>query len=126
MNYEKPAIIPSNDLAEGVYAASGSNCYSVAAKINQRPELGRDDYRIQIDAHHQGDHTNSSQNLIISFNQPVTYISSPGILISGDGTETLTIKLNYWQNSNDNIGFGNLVVKSINNGLTITNVAMYD
>lgn len=125
MTYEKPVITPSENLAEGVYAASGSKCYTVVAKITQRPELGRDDYRIQIDAHHQGDHNKSSQILVISFNQSVTYINSPGSLIDGNGTNTLTIKLNYWQNPNDNIGFGDLIVQSAN-GLIITKVYMYD
>lgn len=35
--YEKPSIIIVEELAEGVYAASGSDCMSVKAYISQNP-----------------------------------------------------------------------------------------
>lgn len=125
MNYEKPAIIPSNDLAEGIYAASGSNCYTTTAKIHQRPQTGRGDYRIQVDARHHGDHIKEEQKLVISFNQPVAYKWGGSCIISGDNTPTLTIQLKYHQNPNDNIGFGDLIVEA-NAGLVIDSAEVYD
>ena len=53
----------------------GSSCYTCSAKINQRPETGRDDFRIQINAQHHGDHTCDQQILTVVFNYPVTFIS---------------------------------------------------
>lgn len=121
--YTKPVVIVDNGLAEGIYAASG--CYTATAKIHQTPETGRGDYRIQVDGKHHADHTKEAQVLTISFNQNVTYKSSQGSLISGDGTPTLKISYSYHQNPNDNIGLGDLVVES-DSGLAITGVSITD
>lgn len=127
--YVKPVISVDNGMAEGVYAASGTQaCYTTTAKIHQRPELGRGDYRIQVDGHHSSDHTKYAQTLTISFNQNVIYKSCNGNgakLISGDGTTTLKISLTYMQNSTDNIGFGDLIVTA-DAGLAITGVSITD
>lgn len=125
-NYSKPIISIDNGMAEGVYAASG--CYATTAKIHQTPQTGRGDYRIQIDAHHDATHTNSSQLLTITFNQSVTYVSCNGKGAECVGSKTgtvLTISLTYTQNQTDNIGFGDLIVTS-DAGLAITGVAMTD
>ena len=125
----KPMIQAVDDLAEGVYMASGDgDCYTTEAKIHQRPETGRGDYRIQVDAHHNADHNSKSQQLEISFNQPVTYKScnaNGASLASGNGTNTLFINMTYWNNHTDNIGFGDLVVES-DAGLSISGVVMHD
>lgn len=127
-NYSKPMISIDNGMAEGVYAASGdasTGCYTAKAYIHQTPQTGRGDYRIQVDGVHSADHSNEAQILTISFNQNVTYQSSQGTLISGDGTNTLKISYNYHQNPNDNIGLGDLVVTA-DTGLAITGVSITD
>ena len=75
--YMKPVLLTSDELAEGVYLASGdgSGCYTTTAYIHQTPQTGRGDYRIQVNAVHNADHTKEAQQLNISFNQPVTYVS---------------------------------------------------
>lgn len=75
--YMKPVLFTSDELAEGVYLASGdgSGCYTTTAYIHQTPQTGRGDYRIQVNAVHNADHTKEAQQLNISFNQPVTYVS---------------------------------------------------
>ena len=69
---------------EGVYAASG--CYTVTTNIHQRPEFGRGDYRIQVNARHDTSHTCSQQLLTLGFNQSVEYSSS-------NGTPVLTLRV---------------------------------
>ena len=123
--YSKQVVSIDNGLAEGVYAASGAGCYEASASIQQTPQTGRGDYRIQVNGHHNADHTKESQVLTISFNQNVTYVSGGAGLSSGDGTPTLTIRLSYHQNPTDNIGFGDLVVTS-DAGLSITGVSISD
>lgn len=128
--YVKPVISLDEGMAEGVYAASGANdgCYTTTARINQTPQTGRGDYRIQVDGQHHANHTKTAQTLTISFNLPVTYVSCNGdgaALSSGDGTNTLVITLTYHQNPNDHIGFGDLVVTS-DAGLAITGVSITD
>lgn len=125
MKYEKPIVIANKELAEGVYTASGDTCYTATAYIHQSPEDGRGDYRIQVNGVHSADHTNNEQLLYISFNNPVTYKSSNGVLVSGNGTNMLVIKYSYWQNPNDNIGLGDLVVES-DAGLSVTSVKITD
>ena len=115
--YEKPTIILNEELSEGVYAASGSvgsDCYTVSAYIHQKPETGRGDYRIQVNGIHAASngHHSGEQILTLSFNQPVNYSWSNGTLVSGDGTSSISIKYNYHNNGNDNIGMGDIVVTS--------------
>lgn len=123
--YQKPSVTIDNGLAEGVYAASGAGCYTSDAYIHQTPQTGRGDYRIQVNGHHNADHTKEAQTLTISFNQNVTYVSGGAGILSGDGTPTLKIKLSYHQNPTDNIGFGDLIVTS-DAGLAITGVSITD
>lgn len=116
--YVSPVIIPNEELAEGVYAASGavvgSDCYTVTARIHQTPETGRGDYRIQVDGVHAAsdNHHSGEQVLTLAFNMPVSYKSSNGALMSGDGTASLSIVYNYHNNGVDNIGLGDIVVES--------------
>ena len=127
-NYSKPMISIDNGMAESVYAASGAastGCYTAKAYIHQTPQTGRGDYRIQVDGVHSADHSNEAQILTISFNQNVTYQSSQGTLISGNGTNTLKISYNYHQNPNDSIGLGDLVVTA-DTGLAFTGVSITD
>ena len=125
--YMKPVLLTSDELAEGVYLASGdgSGCYTTTAYIHQTPQTGRGDYRIQVNGKHNADHTREAQVLTISFNQDVVYVSGGAGLIGGNGTSTLKVKLGYHQNPTDNIGFGDLVVTS-NTGLAITGVSISD
>lgn len=122
--YLKPMVVSSEELSEGIYMASGA-CYIVTAYITQKPEMGRDNYVIQVNGVHDADHMNNEQFLHISFNQPVTYISSTGNLVSGNGSNSLCIKYSYHQNQNDNIGLGDLIVES-NDGLSIVSVKITD
>ena len=130
--YEKPVALANEEFMEGVYMASGAgasgdgDCYTITARIHQKPETGREDYRIQVDAHHDAKHHSGEQRFIISFNQPVhfSFCNAQGAhVISGDGTSTLEIGLTYHNNFTENIGFGDLVVTS-EAGLAITDVKM--
>lgn len=119
--YTHPVIITNDELAEGVYMASGDACYSCSAFIHQKPELGRGDYRIQVNGIHSASdgHHSGKQVLTLSFNFPVTYKDSQGTLIGGDGTNILKIEYGYHNNGNDNIGLGDVIVEA-DNGLAVT------
>ena len=122
-SYEKPSVMQNGSFTEGVYMASG--CYTANAYIHQTPETGRGDYRIQVNGKHDTTHTVDKPTLTISFNQNVTYSSSQGSLVSGDGTNTLVINYGYHNNPTDNIGLGDLVVEA-GDGLEITSVSITD
>lgn len=111
-NYEKPVILGTEETAEGVYMASGSDCYTVTARITQTPETGRPNYCVHLDSRHDASdkHHSGEQILTLTFNQSVGYVSSNGQLVSGDGTNMLEIKYNYHSNAQDNIGLGDVYV----------------
>lgn len=131
-SYKKPVVLMNEELAEGVYAASGnsSGCFTVDAYIDQVPETGRDYYVIKWDAKHAAtDHHSAEQILTIHFNQTVSHYVNPwwtdpnDPYYSGDGTTTLQWKWNYHQNKSDNIGAAALNVVSAA-GLAITGVSL--
>lgn len=114
-NYSKPIVIINDELAEGVYAASGEDmCYLCSCYLHQIPEYGRGDYRIQVNGVHSASdgHHSGEQVLTINFNIPVTYKSSQGSCVGGDGTNSIQIRYNYHNNGNDNIGLGDVVVEA--------------
>ena len=124
--YEKPVVYKVEQSMEGVYLASGAggtgDCYEASAYIHQTPDGGgAGTYRIQVNGRHAAtdNHHSGEQVLTLSFSQPVTYNSSQGTLIGGDGTNELSIKYNYHNNASDNIGLGDVVVQS-EAGLAVT------
>lgn len=119
-NYIKPMVLSNEELAEGVFAGSGVDCYTFSAYIVQKPETGRETYTVQMngghnaaDGHHCGERT-----VVIAFNKPVTYVSSNASATSGSGTSTLTLTFtdgvngSYHNNAHDNIGLGQLVIEA--------------
>lgn len=127
-NYERPIVLANEDIAEGVYAASGTDggdCYTVSAYIHQVPETGRGDFRIQVNGvHAAGDgHHSGAQVLTLYFNQAVTYKGSNGGLAGGDGTSSISISYGYHNNANDNIGLGDVIVES-DAGLSVTGAVL--
>ena len=131
-NYKKPIVLLNEELSEGVYAASGEGCYTVTGKVVQNPATGMENFVVQVDAlHDTTTHHSTEQTLIITFNKPVKYIScyatSGTALESGDGTETLRIKLFYHKNAVENIGFGDLKVMTVDgswSGLEVVKAEM--
>ncbi len=125
--YKKPMAVVNGDVMEGVYMASGDDCYTVTARIHQKPETGRGDYRIQVDGKHKAEdgHHAGSQTLVMSFNLPVEYVGSNGKLKSGDGSTKIKVDYSYHNNATDNIGLGDLIVKA-DAGLAITHVELID
>lgn len=119
MNYEKPVVLANEDVAEGVYAASG--CYTASSWIHQTPETGRESYTIQGNMFHNADHHSTQQTVEITFNQSVTFVSCSAteyVSASGSGTSKLAITYNYHANFTESHGMGDVVVTS-GEGLTI-------
>lgn len=129
--YERPVVMVNEELAEGVYAASGTgsaSCYTVRCNIVQKPETGRETYKIQFNADHNAtDHHSTGQVMTINFNVPVEFVSmrsggeGTATYKSGSGTTTLVIDTTYHNNNPEyGIGLGELEVKT--NGAELTTV----
>lgn len=125
--YEKPVVYKVEQNMEGVYLASGAgtgtgDCYDASAYFTQTPKGGGAGiYCIQVNGKHAAtdNHHSGEQILTLSFSQPVTYNSSKGTLVGGDGTDQLSIKYNYHNNASDNIGLADIYVQA-EAGLAIT------
>lgn len=115
-NYEKPIVLANSELSEGVYAASGTYGFNNAsAYIHQDPTAARTDYRLQVDAWQKDGQESNRQTVTLTFNQPVTITQAGGQggnVISGNGTNTVTIEYTYHQNSTEGFGFGDLYLTS--------------
>ena len=110
--YEKPMVIANDELAEGVFAASG--CYTVTWNKHQVNQEGRTTLRFQINAAHDASHTCTEQYLTLNFTMPVTYSGSDGTLTypASSDIETTTIKIKFvkWNNGHDKNGYGDVTV----------------
>ena len=76
-DYMKPVVIVNSEVSEGVYAASGSadECYTVNAYIHQRPQLGRGDYRIQVNGRHEAADGHHSGQQVLWTHRSISGIS---------------------------------------------------
>ncbi len=124
--YVRPVVLENEDLAEGVYAASGDRCYEVTVNIHQKPETGRGNYRMQLNATHNAEdqHHSTAQRLTRVFNLPVEVVSCDQSEVSGSGTNTLNISYSYHNNPSENIGLGNLTVVA-DAGLAVTSAKLW-
>lgn len=129
--YAKPIVLANEELAEGVYAASGEGCYTVTGKVVQGPATGMENYVVQVDAlHDTTTHHSTAQTLTITFNKEVNFIScyaEGAKYVSGNGSKTLVIDLTYHKNAHENIGFGDLKVMTVDGswtGLEVTKAEM--
>ena len=116
--YEKPVVMVNEELAEGVYAASGASCYLVNGFGCQNPyelvNTGMNAWTVHVDGvHNDPGHHSSYREVTVVFNYPV-YVEryeSNTTVVSGDGTNTIVVSLNHHNNSGDNIGLSGFVVK---------------
>ncbi len=129
-NYVSPVIFDNEELAEGVYAtgsgAGGVGCYTSSQIIHQNAsDVGRKDDRFQLNATHNADHNTNYQLFVIKFSKAVKFLDcEQALLWDGDGTDTLRIQKQYWNNPTDNIGLGGLVVQAVD-GTTCTIESFY-
>lgn len=116
--YERPVVMVNEELAEGVYAASGATCYLVDGFGCQKPYsiegTNMKAWTVHVDGEHNDPgHHSSYREVTIVFNYPVWVekYESNTTLISGDGTNTIVVSLNHHNGFVDTIGLSGLVVK---------------
>ena len=80
--------------------------------IHQKQQNGRGDYRIQVNGIHKSNHTRDAQTMTLSFNMPVVYKRSNGVIQGANTGTTLVISYAYHKNPTDNIGLGDLIVEA--------------
>lgn len=124
--YEKPTALVNNDLAEGVYMASGvagSDCYTADVIRESEPAVGKAYYTFRVKSAHSGDHITDQEVVIISFNTPVKYHNSEGSLLEGDNTTTLRIGYGRHFNQSESNQFGIVEVQPLQEGQPVSVVS---
>ena len=103
------------------------DCYTCKSEIIKRPEIGKDEFTIKINAQHNGDHSCEEQIISLVFNYPVNFIGCyNGNLISSNNTTRIKIKLTYHNSPNDNISINDFKVKCPYNDLEIVECSIKD
>ena len=124
--YERPVVLVNEDLAEGVYAASGKSCWTANGAGKQTAVSSRGDFRFQINGVHHGEERHAASVYItFTFDQMVKEAEFCGypIVSSGlsAGTKIVTFELTNLSggvNPTENFGGGALNVKSLDESLT--------
>ena len=113
--YKKPVVTVDNELAEGVYAASGCLVGRIADE-SYEGGMGNK-YRFAVYYTHQTkDHSNTAQSVVVKLNAPVNVVdgSAQNFLQSGNGTNTLTfVRNSSMNNSGADQGMFNVVVQPV-------------
>ena len=113
--YKKPVVTVDNELAEGVYAASGCLVGRIADE-SYEGGMGNK-YRFAVYYTHQTkDHSNTAQSVVVKLNAPVNVVdgSAQNFLQSGNGTNTLTfVRNSSMNNSGADQGMVNVVVQPV-------------
>lgn len=130
--YEKPMILASDDLAEGIYLASGDgcSCWKVTVKeSHQEPVNSRKSTKFQIEMHHiitdqshwRNDYEQSTksrpQRLYIVFDRCVDVVECNEATLVGCSCNVKQIQVDFYSadNGNETIGWGGLAVAAKHN-----------
>lgn len=97
-NYEKPIVVINEELAEGVYAASGftgpigtSDCWSFDVKDIQAWNGSHHIFEIHL-THHTGlQHISGATTVSVTFSAPLSNTSYAEYASTFDGASTITI-----------------------------------
>lgn len=103
-NYEKPMILANEELAEGVYAASG--CLRASVTLSSTDTNGAANkarFDVRLDHSSEDAHISQKQKVVIKFSTPVRVTETGGSnVVDGDGTDTVTLVFaSYLQNYTD-------------------------
>lgn len=90
-NYIKPEIIVNDEMAEGVYAASGADCLNVTA-WNDGTD-GTNIYRVVFKLTHTG-HQSYGQTIQAMMSTNVTVVETPGDVTATASGNVLTVVRN--------------------------------
>ncbi|MCM1056189.1 MAG: hypothetical protein NC517_01060 [Firmicutes bacterium] len=96
MNYEKPIVLANEDVAEGVYAASGaaeetsSDCWKVDVTMDQQDAGGYSTYRVKAKHSDGVTHISSKTVVTVVFNGSVSAAEFEGSAEVSGNTVTLT------------------------------------
>ena len=128
--YEKPVVMINEELAEGVYAASG--CWSATGAGTQTSVAARNDWRFTISGVHSASEPHKANVYItFAFDQDISDASYSGytkIEVSGKKAVFQLTNYNNGVNKTENFGGAALNVTTVNavTSLTLSSVTITD
>lgn len=103
--YEKPIVVINEELAEGVYAASG--CWTTSGASRQESVSARKDWRFQVNGSHIDEAHAAKVYITFVFDQKITKAEFSGYTFQGMSTDTVVFELtNLAGGVNRNESFG--------------------
>lgn len=88
-NYERPVVLVNEEVAEGVYAASGgevsSDCWTVSVTMDQSDAGGYSTYRVAASHSNDVEHISTKTVVTVVFNGTVTSAEYEGFDVSVSG-----------------------------------------
>lgn len=127
--YEKPIVMVNEELAEGVYAASG--CWTASGGGTQTSVTARTDFRFQIDGAHKNEAHAARVYITFKFDQNIKTAEFSGYTPMGLGSDTVVFELTNLSggvNPNENFGGAALNVTTVDpvTSLTLMSVSISD
>ncbi len=131
--YKKPILMATEDMSEGIYAASGANtitkvvdCWTVTATLKQINQVGRMDRRIQIVCAHASVQGHQPPLVVtVTFNNPVENPQCGGATPTLTAPNVVTLTRNQPVNPNESVGLGDLVVWA-DDSLLLVDIDIHD
>jgi len=125
--YVKPMVLVNEELAEGVYAASGCLTASINL-VNTDTNGSANKARFNVRLDHKSDdaHISQKQKVVIKFNTAVNVVETGGSTVTGgNGTDTVTLVFaSYLQNYTDGRDY-TVVVEPVTAGISATAITAY-
>lgn len=90
-DYVKPVVLVNEELAEGVYAASGAgDCWSIGVTSDQEWNGKGHTFRIQINHSDKVEHISTQSTAVLTFNYPVEVKECEFPAVANGNTVTIT------------------------------------
>ena len=134
--YERPVVLVNEELAEGVYAASGANaiqvgCWTASGAGRQESVTARTDWRFQIDGYHIAEAHAAKVYITFVFDQDIStadFSGYPKCSLSGKTAVFELSNLSGGVNGNEAFGGAALNVETVNavTAVTLESVTITD
>lgn len=119
-NYESPVVLQYEDLAEGIYAASGvaeseggyeseSNCWSIDIQPSQSDAGGYCTFRVQANHSTAAQHISSETKITIVFSRPVSSVEFEGFSAQVNGATVILTRASHGNSYGSGDNFNSLL-----------------
>lgn len=132
--YEKPVVVINEEIAEGVYAASGAmtvGCWTATGAGRQESVTARTDWRFQVDGYHIDEAHAAKVYITFVFDKEISEATFSGYTSQGIASKTVVFELtNLAGGVNPNESFGgaalNVVTVNPETAVTLESVTITD